>query len=304
MLLKKMCKKNGKENRLYWYETGTPEEKRYNLLVKIMIDYNPLFRVEVGRPQEVLQVQALAGKIVAPMNFSPEVSADCKYIISVMILFCLYQSLDAKTKDYASFGTGYCGDYITACPTIDFLLRYFSSNVKEEYYCDDEGIERPEISICSFFDLIQGMIGNNWWESDKFDVKVYLPNYKKHGYPVEDYIDSYSVNSTDILNRYREHNDGSVGLDIIEIHPWIYNAFLTFSMRKKRLLEERAYLCVLAIENYIEKHPMVCSYMVRELFERNIYRMVSEPKKFKDKFHGKFELDYNKIVFNNPFRGK
>lgn len=309
MLFGKLFKKGKKQDGYHfdWYEVGTLEEKRRKLLDKIMIEYNPMFRIEIGRPNEVSQALGLAEKIVSPMGYSPQISADCKHIVSVFVLLCLYQSLCVENNSFYCFGTGYQGDYITACPTVDFLLRYFRADIMEEMFYEEDGKEKVGHKVATFSELVGCLLNGGYsWGcrhkicnlsfSDLKPVRCHLYGYEKNGRPVDDVVDDYAVSISCVMNRYREHNDGIASVGMVDTHPWVYRSLLSLSGRKANVLDERAYLCAVAVEKYLSENVMCSSFIVRDLFKRNMNRINN------GLFYVEgFELDYGKILEDSRF---
>lgn len=294
-------KKEKKQNEfLNWYDVGSTVERRKKLLKKLMMLYNPMYSIEVGRFQEVQQARNLAQEIVNPLGLFSSDAESCKNILSILILFCLYRSQD---EQYC-FGTGYCtenqGDYLTATPTLDFLLDFLKGNFISEIYYDDSNepfLEKKCYKFKSFADLVPALCDFSLHGFPyELQVECYLKYKNLNNRSVEDYIDTYKVNIVDIVNRYREHNT-AIELGNTDIHPWITNSLYALSSLSDFVLNERAYQCTLAIEDYFDKHPYAQSYMIREIFEYNLDLFLQNPNPNQVRFNLRptiEELNYHK----------
>ena len=200
--------------------------ERYFKEKSLLERVNPLTLIDVGTPSEVREARKLAKEIVLPMKFSSEVEEDCVQLIAFAFLHLMYLHGADKRMLF---------------PTMDIVVSFLQGAIVEEEEMDEDGypIEKS-YHAKSFWHVVCSVCNAQYFDLDEMLV---LKRYS---------FDEKTIHHDNIKEIYCGYTD------VVEfnakVHPWIYKVALALSCRDKKVVNERAYLASLALQQYIDEH--------------------------------------------------
>ena len=201
------------------------QRERYNKEKSLIERKNPLSLICVGTVSEVLDARKLAKEIVLPMHYSSEIEEDCVQLVAFAFLHLIYLHGADKRIPF---------------PAMDTVASFLQGCVVEEEEMDEDGKNVFRIHPKSFWDMLPTVCCSEYFDSEK---EITLNRYS---------YDKGCVFYGNIKSLYQGYSD-VIKCDL-PIHPWIYKVALALSSRSKKLVNERAYLASLALQNYIDNN--------------------------------------------------
>ena len=190
-------------------------DKKRGLIDSVMLDHNPLMRIEIGTIKEVPQARKLAREIVSPIGFSPEVTEMTIEVLATVILHLSY----AHYADHMHYPLQ---------ATLTTVANFFKVNILvEEWDYDENGIKlistKKVVYPKSFKDTIKSICNFNHVPYEG----LRLPDFYS-GKLILGFRKEFTTEELHVLY--------SSDIDIYEINPfvdpWIYRNFLLFATSK------------------------------------------------------------------------